>query len=197
MDYIGATISCTYWHIGDGEELGQGSNVEGNRWLQQRFMCDTLSLERSRVGETERERQRDGRLVLELNQTVSWCWILPEATEGGREGGWVKGEQSNGERTGTWRRRRIMMEEAKRLKEWSGWWSSWGRKQHRQSRDTVEIGRLLYDVTDSVVAKEELFQASRNLEVKVPFIFCIYNTRWYSWDTSKVWSNSWNSPAEC
>lgn len=49
-----------------------------------------------------------------------------------------------------------MMEEAKRLKERSGWWSSWGRKQHSQSEDTVEIRKLLDDVTYSVVAKEEM-----------------------------------------
>ena len=50
-----------------------------------------------------------------------------------------------------------MMEKAKRLKEGSGWWSSWGRKQHSQSEDTAEIGRLLDDVTCSLVAKEEDF----------------------------------------
>lgn len=50
-----------------------------------------------------------------------------------------------------------MIEEAKRLKERSRRWSSWGRKQRSQSGDTAEIGKLLDDVTYSVVAKEELF----------------------------------------
>ncbi|CAJ1079825.1 Hypothetical predicted protein [Xyrichtys novacula] len=124
----------------------------------------------------DRERKRDGRLVLELNQTVSWCWILPRATEGGRLGGRKrdgrKEEQSNGERTGTWRGRRIMMVKAKRLKERSGRWSSWGRKQHSQSEDTAEMEKLLDDVTRSVMVKEEeLFRARRVPEVKVPFNF--------------------------
>lgn len=55
-----------------------------------------------------------------------------------------------------------MMEEAKRLKERSGWWSSWGRKQHSRGEDAAEIGKLLDDVTYSVVVEEEgeLFQVS-------------------------------------
>ena len=82
-------------------------------------MCDTLSLERNRRGETERERKRDGRLVLELNQTVSWCRIPPEATEGragGREGRKGKrGAEQTERELGHGEGKGIMMEEAWRL----------------------------------------------------------------------------------
>lgn len=70
-------------------------------------------------------------------------------------------ELGHGERE---RERKKMMEEAKWLKEGSVWWSSLGRKRHRQSEDTAEIERLLDDVTYAMVGKEqELFQASRDL----------------------------------
>lgn len=140
-------------------------NVEGNRWLQQRFMCDTLSQERNREGETEREREKE-RWEVGIGAKSDCQLVLNSSSGDRRKGGRESeremegtGEQSSietqrGRELGHGEGRRIMIEKAKRLEEGSGWWSSRGRKQRSRSEDEVEIGRLLDDVTCSPGGKE-------------------------------------------